>query len=107
MKNTVEEQPIEPQKEPNGTRMKRKPIIFAAIAVVVLAGAVLFYFFYLQNPSRKVLARVNDGKITLEQFNKENAKVEPPLIRDMFREDPNNLLENIIMRVLLLQEAKK
>jgi len=107
MNNTVEEQPIEPQKEPNGTRMKRKPIIFAAIAVVVLAGAVLFYFFYLQNPSRKVLARVNDGKITLEQFNKEIANVEPPLIRDMVREEPNNLLERMIIKVLLLQEAKK
>ena len=107
MNNTVEEQPTESQNEPKSTRAKRKPIILAAIAVVVLAGAVLFYFFYLQNPSRKILARVNDEKITLEQFNKEIAKVEPPLIRDMVREEPNNLLERIIMKVLLLQEAKK
>jgi thioredoxin 1 len=107
MNNTVEEQPTESQNETKSTRTKRKPIILAAIAVVVLAGAFLFYFFYLQNPSRKVLARVNDEKITLEQFNKELAKVEPPLIRDMVREEPNNLLERIIMRVLLLQEAKK
>jgi len=39
-----------------------KTIIFAAIAVVVLAGAFLFYFFYLQHPSRQILARVNDDK---------------------------------------------
>jgi thioredoxin 1 len=50
---------------------------------------------------------VNDEKITVEQFNKELAKVEPPLIRDMFREEPNNLLERIIVKTLLLQEAKK
>ena len=103
MNNTVEEQPIESK---SGT-VNRKTIIFAAIAIVILAGAFLFYFFYLQNPSRKVLARVNDEKITLEQFNKEIAKVEPPLIREMLREEPNNLLERIIMKVLLLQEAKK
>ena len=50
---------------------------------------------------------MNDEKITLEQFNKEIAKVEPPLMRDMFREEPNHLLERMIMRALLLQEAKK
>jgi thioredoxin 1 len=103
MNNTVEEQPTEPKKG----IINRKPIILAAIAVVVLVGGFLFYFFYLQNPSRKILAQVNDEKITLEQFNKEIAKVEPPLIRDMFREEPNNLLERMIMRALLLQEAKK
>ena len=103
MNNTVEEQPTESKKG----MMNRKTIIFAAIAVVLLAGGFLFYFFYLQNPSRKILAQVNDEKITLEQFNKEIAKVEPPLMRDMFREEPNNLLERMIMRALLLQEAKK
>jgi thioredoxin 1 len=103
MDNTVEEQPTESKKG----MMNRKNIIFAAIAIVILAGGFLFYFFYLQNPSRKILAQVNDEKITLEQFNKEIAKAEPPLIREMFREEPNNLLERMIMRVLLLQEAKK
>jgi len=103
MNNTVEEQPTESKKG----MMNRKTIIFAAIAIVILAGGFLFYFFYIQNPSRKILAQVNDEKITLEQFNKEIAKAEPPLIRDMFREEPNNLLERMIMRVLLLQEAKK
>ena len=103
MNNTVEEQPTESKRG----MMNRKTIILAAIAIVILAGAFLFYFFYLQNPSRKILARVNDEKITLEQFNKEIAKVEPPLVRDMFREEPNNLLERIIVKTLLLQEAKK
>jgi len=87
--------------------MKRKTIIIGAIAVVVIAGAFLFYFFYLESPTRQALARVNDEKITVDQFNKELAKVEPPLIRDMFREEPNNLLERIIVKTLLLQEVKK
>jgi len=103
MNNTGEEQSTESK----GGMMKRKTIILGAIAIVVLAGAFLFYFFYLQNPSRQVLARVNDEKITVEQFNKELAKVEPPLIRDMFREEPNNLLERIVVKTILLQEAKK
>ena len=111
MSDTVEGQPlepqIEPQAEPKSTKMKRKPLIFIAIAVVVIAGAILFYFLYLQNPTRQVLARVNDDKITVDQFNKELAKVEPALIREMLREEPNNLLERMIVRTLLLQEAKK
>jgi thioredoxin 1 len=111
MSDTVEEQPLEPQNEPQNepksTRMKRKPTIIAAFAVAVLVGAFLFYFFYLQHPSRQILARVNDDKITVNQFNKELAKVEPPFLRDMFREEPNNLLERMIMKALLLQEAKK
>jgi thioredoxin 1 len=103
MDQTMEEQSTEPKRGMG----KRKIIIFGAIGLAIIAGAILFYFFYLQNPSRQVLARVHDEKITVEQFNKELAKVEPPLIRDMFREEPNNLLERMIVRSLLLQEAKK
>ncbi len=93
--------------EPKGGTGKRKIIIFGAIGLAIIAGAILFYFFYLQNPSRQVLVRVNDEKITVDQFNQELAKVELPLMRELFREEPNNLLERMIMRVLLLQEAKK
>ena len=103
MDNTMEEQSTVPK----GGMGKRKIIIFGAIGVAVLAAAILFYFFYLQNPSYQVLVRVNDEKITVDQFNKELAKVDPPLIREMFREEPNNLLERMIVKTLLLQEAKK
>jgi thioredoxin 1 len=109
MNEIVEEQPVQEQSAPSKEGAKRRKfIIGGGIAVVVLAGAFLFYyFFYLQNPSRQVLAKVNDEKITVEQFNQELAKVDPPLIRDMFREEPNNLLERIVVRMILLQEAKK
>jgi thioredoxin len=111
MSDIVEGQPLEPknepQNEPKSTKKKRKPLIFVGLAVVLVAGAILFYFLYLQDPSRQILARVNDDKITVDQFNKELAKVEPALIREMLREEPNNLLERMIVRALLLQEAKK
>jgi thioredoxin 1 len=103
MDHTMEEQSTEPK----GGTGRRKIIIFGAIGLAIIAGAILFYFFYLENPSRQVLARVNDEKITVDQFNKELAKVEPPLIREMLREEPNNLLERMIVRTLLLNEAKK
>ncbi len=98
----MEEQSIEPKRGMG----KRKIVIFGVIGLAVIAGAILFYFFYLENPSRQVLAQVNDEKITLEQFSKELEKVENPL-RDMYKEDPSKFLEGIIVKTLLLQEAKK
>jgi len=103
MNDTVEGQCAEPK----GGKMNRKTILFAAAAIVIVAGALLFYFFYLQSPSRLVLARVNDEKITVQQFTKEIAKLDPPLIRDMFREEPAKFLDRLIVKTLLLQEAKK
>ncbi len=81
-------------------------MIFGAIAVGLLVGALLFYFFYLGTPSRQVLAQVNGEKITLEEFNKEIANVEDPL-RQMYREEPQPFLEEMIVKKLLLQEAKR
>ncbi len=86
--------------------MKQKLIILGAV-VAILTGALLFYFFYLQHPSRQILAQVNEEKITLEQLNSELEKAESPLIREMLRENPQELLEGIIMKTIFLQEAKK
>ena len=103
MNNTAEGQSTEPK----GGTAKRKIVIFVVAAMVVLVGAFLFYFFYLQNPNRQVLVRVNDEKVTVEQFNKELIKVDTPLIRDMLREEPEKFLEGMIMKTILLQEAKR
>lgn len=84
--------------------MKRKIIIIGAIIILILAGA--FYLFYFGNPSRQTLAQVNGEKITVEQFNKELSKIETPL-REMYREQPQQFLEGMIIKTLLLQEAKK
>jgi thioredoxin 1 len=88
-------------------KKKRKAILFGTIAaVVVLAGAFLYYFLFLGSPTRQVLATVNGEKITVEEFNKEVAKVEEPL-RDMYKEEPDKFLEGVIIKILLTQEAKK
>jgi len=105
----VEANSTEPTKPPfadQGSRKGRKVILLAVAAMVVLAGAAAFYFLYLTHPSRQALAKVNDEKITVEQFNKELAKVESPM-REMYQEEPNKLLEVIVIRTLLVQEAKK
>ena len=86
--------------------MRRKIIIFGAITIVVLAAAFLFYFLYLGNPSRQTLAQVNDEKITVEQFSRELAKTENPL-QEMYREEPSKFLDVIIIKTLLVQEARK
>jgi thioredoxin 1 len=87
-------------------KLKRNIIILGAVVIVLLAGASLFYFFHLGSPRRQILAQVNEEKITVEQFDKELAKMESPL-QEMFREEPHQFLEGIIIKRLLLQEAKK
>jgi thioredoxin 1 len=86
--------------------MKRKTMIIGAVIFILLVAGFLFYFLYLENPSRQILAQVNGEKITVEQFNKDLEKIESPL-KEMFKEDPQPFLENIIVQRLLLQEAKK
>jgi thioredoxin 1 len=105
----VEANPLEPVKAPladQGKRKSRKAIILAVAAIVVLAGAAAFYFLYLGNPSRQTIVQVNEEKITVEDFNKELDIVEDPL-RDMFKEEPLQFLEGMIIKRLLIQEAKK
>ena len=89
-----------------GRPKKRKMVIFMAIGMAVLLGAGLFCFLYFRDPTRQALARVNDEKITVEQFERELAKVEDPL-REMLKEDPQQFLEGMVVKRLLLQEAKK
>jgi len=86
--------------------MKRKIMIIGAAGIVVLTGVFLFYFLYIASPGRQALAQVNEEKITVEEFNKEIAKLESPL-REMNQEEPKEFLESLILRNLLIQEAKK
>ena len=86
--------------------MRRRSIIIGAILIVVLAGASLFYLFYPGESGGQVLATVNGEKITAEHFNQEIAKVKEPN-RGIIKENPAKFLEGMIMRRLVLQEAKK
>ncbi len=86
--------------------MKRKSSIIAAILIVVLTAASLFYLFYFGESDRQVLATVNGEKITVNDFNQEIGKVEEQA-RGIIRENPAEFLEGMIMRTLILQEAEK
>jgi thioredoxin 1 len=86
--------------------MKRKATIYGGIAVALLAGFLIFYFLYIKHPSRQTLAQVNGERITLEQFKGELSKIENPL-QEMYWEQPQQFLEGLIVKRLLLQEAKR
>jgi thioredoxin 1 len=98
--------PVKPPLTDQRKRRSRRAIILAVAAIAILAGAAAFYFLYLAHPSRQTIAQVNDEKITVEDFDKELAKVKDPL-REMYKEEPLQFLEGIIIKRLLLQEAKK
>ncbi len=85
--------------------MRRRSIIIGIILVVVLGGASLFYLFYPEGSGRQVLATVNGEKITIDHFNQEIVKLKEPT-RGIIKEDPAKFLETMIMRTLILQEAK-
>ena len=86
--------------------MRLRSIIIGAILIVMLVGASLFYLFYPGGSGAQVLATVNGEKITVDLFNQEIAKVKEPN-RGIIKEDPAKVLETMIMRTLILQEAKK
>lgn len=73
---------------------------------LLLAGFAFFYFLFLNHPNRQALAQINDEKISVEEFNRELEKLESPL-KEMLREEPQPFLETLILKKLLLQEAKK
>ena len=107
LENTTSASDTQTAETPSSSRVKVKKtyVLFGVIGILILAG-VLFYFVYLGNASRQVLAQVNSEKITVEEFNKEVEKVDPSL-RDMVREEPLQYLEGLIMKRIVLQEAKK
>jgi len=85
--------------------MKAK-IVIPIGGVFLLAGLAIFYFLFLNHPSRQVLAHINEERLTVEEFNRELDKIESPL-KEMLKEEPQPFLETLILKKLLLQEAKK
>ena len=104
---STEAPPVPVTPPPGPRKSNQRTLIFGGIGVViVLIGALLFYFFYLGNPRYKVLATVNGEKITLEQYKQELTKMQEPVL-SMYREEPEKVIEGMVVRVLLLQEARK
>ena len=77
------------------------------IVGIIIAGGVFGYLkLFAWNPERQKIALVNDRIITVGQFSREIVKVPAPF-QDMFREDPTQFLEQMILKEVLLQEANR
>jgi thioredoxin 1 len=79
------------------------------IPVLAVVGGV-FVFGYLKffawNPERQTLAMINDQKITVAQFDRELAKIPSPF-QEVFREEPQQYLEQMVIKAVMLQEARR
>ncbi|MGA2955697.1 MAG: thioredoxin domain-containing protein [Thermodesulfobacteriota bacterium] len=74
---------------------------------VIIAAVVFGYLkFFAWNPERQKLAVINDRKITVAQFERDLAKVPPPF-QEVLREEPKQFLEQMILKEVLLEEARR
>jgi thioredoxin 1 len=80
--------------------------ILPVLGVIIAAGVFGYLKFFAWNPERQKLATINDRKITVAQFERELAKVPPPY-QEVLREDPNQFLEQLVLKEVLLQEARR
>lgn len=85
--------------------MKPKYYVIGGVVLVLLAGALFYYLFFAEKDSIQALAMVNGQAITVDNFLREVDKIEEPT-RGMFKEDPAKFLDVMIMKMLVLQEAK-
>jgi thioredoxin 1 len=87
--------------------MKRKwKIAILALVAVIAVGAAATYLFTIGPLGKPVLAVVNGEKILVARFQEELGKIDPAY-RDQVKEDPGKLLDVMVNRTLLLQQAKK
>lgn len=88
----------------NQSRVQGKKLIIVAGVLVLLAAAALF-LFYSNRGEARILATVNGEAVTFESFMQEADKLEGSN-RDMVMENPSMLMDLLIMKALLLQEAE-
>lgn len=87
--------------------MKRKwKIAILAPAAAIIVGLVATYLFTIGPFRKPVLAEVNGEKIPVALFQEELGKIDPAS-RELAKQDPGKLLDVIINRILLLQQAKQ
>jgi thioredoxin 1 len=84
---------------------KWKIVILVLTAAIIVAGAAT-YLFTIGPLGKPVLAAVNGEKIPVARFQEELGKTDPAA-RELLKEDPGRLLDVIVNRTLLLQQAKK
>ena len=86
--------------------MSKKIKIMIVVLTVLVLGGVAAYLFTIGPLGKPVLASVNGEKITAALFQKELEKVDPAN-RGLIAQDPAKLLDFMVTRTLLLQQAKK
>jgi len=88
---------------------KRRKILLWVLTIVgiILAAGVYGYLkIFTWNPERQKLALINDRLITVAHFGREIAKVPAPY-QDLFKEEPREFLDQLILKEILLQEARR
>lgn len=85
---------------------KKWKIAVLALTVVIIVGGIATYLFTIGPLGKPVLVTVNGEKITVALFQEELLKIDPA-IRDVVKGDPGKLIDMLINRALLLQQAKK
>lgn len=87
-------------------RSNRLKWIIPIVGIVVAAGVFGYLKIFAWNPERQKIALVNDRIITVAQFSREVGKIPAPY-QDMFKEEPKQFLEQLILKEVLLQEANR
>ena len=87
-------------------RSNRLKWIIPIVGIVVAVGMLGYLKIFAWNPERQKIALVNDRIITVAQFSREVGKIPAPY-QDMFREEPKQFLEQLILKEILLQEANR
>jgi thioredoxin 1 len=88
---------------------KKKKILVWVLPIlgILVAGGIFGYLkLFTWNPERQKLAVVNDRLITVAQFGREIAKV-PPIYQEVFKEEPKEFLEQLVLKEVMLQEARR
>lgn len=85
--------------------MRLKTFLLAGIVLLLMGGGLVLYLFLTGGPAGKALATVNGEEISAAQLASMVENLEEPT-KSMFKEDPAQLLDVIIMRTLLLQEIR-
>jgi thioredoxin 1 len=80
--------------------------VISILTIVIAAGVFGYLKLFAWNPERQKIALVNDRIITVAQFRREVAKVPAPF-QDIFKEEPKQFLEQMILKEILLQEANR
>jgi thioredoxin 1 len=79
-------------------------LIAAGIAIAI--GVFGYFKLFVWNPEHQNLAVVNGHRITVAQFERELAKVPSPF-QEILKEQPIQLVEELVLREVLLQEARR